>query len=98
MKTTKLVLRTWEQWESDGFHVIKGQRATAYNGRSQALFSSAQVTKTIHHSFGDIHYPHGEVLTASEPQPRTVYYADGSGYVDYGGPCGPLYFDRNGNT
>ena len=29
---------------------------------------------------------------------ETVYYADGSGYVPASGPCGPLYFDRDGNT
>ena len=29
---------------------------------------------------------------------ETVYFADGSGYVPASGPCGPLYFDYNGNT
>lgn len=29
---------------------------------------------------------------------RTVYFEDGSGYIDNGGPCGPLYFDKFGNT
>lgn len=34
----------------------------------------------------------------TDTEVERVTYADGSGYVNYGGPCGPLYFDRNGNT
>jgi hypothetical protein len=30
--------------------------------------------------------------------PTAVYHADGSGYLPASGPCGPLYFDRNGET
>ena len=29
---------------------------------------------------------------------HVVYHPDGSGYLDCGGPCGPLYFDQNGDT
>lgn len=35
--------------------------------------------------------------TASDER-EVVYYADGSGYLKGGGPCGDLHFDRNGNT
>lgn len=93
----RLILKTWNEWESEGFHVIKGQKAIAYNGRSQALFSHNQVSKIRHHAYG---YDETRIYAEPyvEPQPKTVYYADGSGYVDFGGPCGPLYFDRNGNT
>lgn len=97
MKQQKLILKTWDEWESGGHHVIKGEKAVAYNKRNIALFSHLQVTKTIHHNYG-YDYQERKTFYTSEPEPKTVYFADGSGYVDYGGPCGPLYFDRNGNT
>ena len=90
-----LCLKTWNEWESDGFHVIRGQKATAYNSSNQALFTQSQVTKTVHHSYDERKHL-TEVSRGNEPE--YVYYADGSGYVNYGGPCGPLYFDRNGDT
>lgn len=34
----------------------------------------------------------------TQDEREIVYYADGSGYAKGGGPCGDLYFDRNGNT
>lgn len=34
----------------------------------------------------------------NDGETETVYYADGSGYVPGSGPCGPFYFDYNGNT
>lgn len=92
-----LSLKTWDEWESDGFHVIRGQRAVAYNSNNKALFDKSQVTKTVHHSYDERKHV-TEVSRNNEPKPEYVYYADGSGYVNYGGPCGPLYFDRNGNT
>lgn len=92
-------LRTWNEWEAKGFHVIKGQKAVAYDKNHTALFTERQVTKTTHHRYGyDYTYDRAQAEYKPEPAPQTVYYADGSGYVDYGGPCGPLYFDRNGNT
>jgi hypothetical protein len=90
-------LKTWDEWEANGLHVIKGQRAVAYNSKTKALFSREQVTKTIHHTYDERKHL-TEVSRGNEPEPERVYYADGSGYVNYGGPCGPLYFDRNGNT
>ena len=99
MKSKKrLVLKTWNEWESEGYHVIKGQKAIAYNGKSQALFAVHQVTKTIHYSHAPDVTRFDYAREYIEKEPETVYYADGSGYVNYGGPCGPLYFDRNGNT
>lgn len=95
----KLILKTWDEWESEGFHIIKGQKAAGYNKANKALFSDRQVTKTVHHRYGyDYTRDRAEAAYKPDPEPRTVYYADGSGYVDFGGPCGPLYFDRNGNT
>jgi hypothetical protein len=38
------------------------------------------------------------LIREAQEESRTVRYADGSGYVDFGGPCGPLYFDRDGNS
>lgn len=93
----KLILKTWNEWESEGFHIIKGQKAAGYNKNNVALFSADQVTKTVHHRYG-YDYTKDRAQYKAEPEPETVYYADGSGYVNYGGPCGPLYFDRNGNT
>ena len=95
----RLILKTWDEWESDGFHVIRGQKAVGYTKRNQALFSNSQVTKTVHHSPGyDYTMDRARGEYNPDPEPKRVYYADGSGYVDFGGPCGPLYFDRNGNT
>lgn len=34
----------------------------------------------------------------SDEYHTVVYHQDGSGYVEGSGPCGPLYFDRNGDT
>jgi hypothetical protein len=34
---------------------------------------------------------------SGEPE-HVVYNEDGSGYLKCGGPCGDLYFDRNGDT
>lgn len=33
----------------------------------------------------------------TEPEPSRTYYADGSCDVNFGGPCGPLHLDRDGN-
>lgn len=38
-----------------------------------------------------------DYVCRQEREIERVYYADGGGYVNYGGPCGPLYFDRDGN-
>lgn len=81
--------------------MIKGEKAVAYNKRNIALFSHLQVTKTIHHNYGydyDERKTFNELRYKPEPEPKTVYFADGSGYIDFGGPCGPLYFDRNGDS
>ena len=95
----KLTLKTWDEWESDGLHVIKGQKAVGYDKNNKALFSERQVTKTVHHRYGyDYTNDRARAEYKPEPEPERVYFADGSGYVNYGGPCGPLYFDRNGNT
>lgn len=95
----RLILKTWDEWESEGFHIIKGQKAVAYNKSNKALFACNQVTKTVHHRPGyDYTKDQAAFEYKPEPKPKTVYYADGSGYVDLGGPCGPLYFDINGNT
>lgn len=37
------------------------------------------------------------VEVREEPN-RITHFADGSGIRHCGGPCGDLYFDRNGNT
>lgn len=93
------VLKTWDEWESEGFHVIKGQKAVAYDIKSVALFSSDQVAKTVYHGYEYDPIRRLDVPTYTrEPEPRVVYYADGSGYVEASGPSGPLYFDRDGNT
>lgn len=58
----------------------------------------------VHSHPGRRYYTDDEDRTPSESEPETyagrrvVRHADGSGYVEAGGPCGPLYFDRNGNT
>ena len=96
----KLVLKTWDEWEAQGYHVIKGQKAMAFNKRNIALFDINQVTKTIYRDRYGYDYTMNQAAMqcGTGDQPKTVYFADGSGYVDFGGPCGPLYFDRNGNT
>ena len=95
---------SWEGWKKRDYHVIKGQKAIAFTKDETALFGYWQVTLrkvyTAHRWDDDYAYwkstsPTKEV---AEPEQRVVYYADGSGYLDCGGPCGPLYFDRNGET
>jgi hypothetical protein len=39
-----------------------------------------------------------EEYRRAEPEREPVYFADGSGCLPARGPCGPLYFDRNGET
>jgi len=91
-------LKTWNEWESLGFHIVKGQKAVAFDKNNIALFADNQVAKTVRYNRAPDVTNSRRVQQYVDEKPETVYYADGSGYVNYGGPCGPLYFDRNGNT
>lgn len=99
-KTPNPNMKTWDQWKELDLHVKKGEKAKAFNAAGKALFDRAQVTTRVRwYPDEDYGYwgraPREEY---KEEEPKVVYYADGSGYVNYGGPCGPLYFDRNGDT
>lgn len=39
------VLKTYEQWNSDGYYICKGSRSVGKNDEGQCLFDSTQVTK-----------------------------------------------------
>lgn len=96
-------LDTWDGWKKHSRYVVKGQKATTFNAGGKALFGYWQVTtqppKTSARYSDDWDYDFTQPsYYKEEPEPETVYYADGSGYVNFGGPCGPLYFDRNGES
>jgi len=75
---------------------MKGQKAHSFREDGKALFL---VTQTDHY-FSKSYEPRQVVEEHCETtkEPEVVYFADGSGYRNCGGPCGPLYFDKFGNT
>ena len=93
---------SFDGWKKLGFHVIKGQKAKTFDNAGIALFSYNQVAKNVQkpHNYASDWDDDFSYSTPSyrEPESETVYFADGSGYLKCGGPCGNLYFDRNGNT
>jgi hypothetical protein len=93
---------TWEGWMSKRWYVIKGQKAHHFSRAGDAMFGYWQVTrrtsKPRHYEYYTDYHSRRQDPTPKREEHETVYYADGSGYVNFGGPCGPLYFDRNGDT
>lgn len=99
---------TWDGWKAKKWYVIKGQKAEAFNSNGEALFGYWQVvqrtrsTPSYRSYHEDAYWERStrskKVDRPAEREPDTVYYADGSGYVDFGGPAGPLWFDRNGES
>ena len=97
-------VETFDGWKKHDRYVSKGQKAIAYDSADRALFGYWQVTTRTparRYSYDwDVDFTQPSYY--DEPKPKhesdTVYYADGSGYLKCGGPCGNLYFDRNGDT
>ena len=96
-------LETWDGWKKHSRYVIKGQKATTFDSSGKALFGYWQVTTRASsprysYDWDDDFSRPSQYNYEPDPEPETVYYADGSGYLKCGGPCGNLYFDRNGET
>jgi hypothetical protein len=90
-------MKTFNDWSYLGYKIKKGSKATWVD--DVAMFSSFQVEKVIRHYHPPVNKPKPiPVEKEYQDEPKTIYYADGSGYVEGRGPCGPLYFDYNGNT
>lgn len=94
---------TWDEWKALGKGIIKGQKASGRNAKGVATFGYWQVTEPNRYYpvyvRDDDMYPYKYSTPEqyySSPEPEPVYYSDGSGYLPRSGPCGPLYFDRNG--
>jgi len=92
-----MTYRSFDEWSSLGYKINKGSKASWVDDK--AVFSNQQVVKhTRSYSDNRDYYKHPPKQTATTEERDIVYYADGSGYLASGGPSGPLYFDRDGNT
>lgn len=95
-------LKTWDEWKALDLHVVKGEKSCGRNAQGVPVFHRSQVTRRVRTAyynggFVDTRRPTSEDYSEDE-ESDTVYYADGSGYRKGSGPCGPLYFDKFGNT
>lgn len=93
-------LKTFDDWKTCGRYVVKGQKAHSFNEEGKALFDISQTDKKVYRvsSWGYVQETDYYKPDIEPKESDTVYYADGSGYRKGGGPCGPLYFDKFGNT
>ena len=92
-----MTYRSFDEWSSLGYKIIKGSKASWVD--SKAVFSNTQVVKhTKYYPDSRDNYDYHYKQDSTPKERDIVYYADGSGYLNCGGPCGPLYFDRDGNT
>ena len=93
-----MTYRSFDKWSNLGYKIIKGSKALWVEDKP--VFSDKQVIKSSPPTYHREPYGYNQWYDTSykEPECETVYYADGSGYLPACGPCGPLYFDRNGNT
>jgi hypothetical protein len=51
-----MLLKTYDEWKKEGFHVIKGQKASARNAKGEAVFDTSQVKKYMYSSSVDEDY------------------------------------------
>jgi len=93
-----VIYKSFNEWSSTGYKIIKGSKAVWVEDKP--VFSNEQVVKAVPptYSYTQQPYYHDPTPFIPEKEQEAVYYADGSGYLPAAGPCGPLYFDRNGNT
>lgn len=93
-----MIYKSFDEWSDSGYKIIKGSKAAWVEDKP--VFSDKQVVKSSPPIYPPSKYNYTLPcdLQYQELRPESVYYADGSGYLPASGPCGPLYFDRNGNT
>jgi len=99
-----MLTHSFDEWSKLGYTIKKGSKASWVD--NIAVFTEDQVRPFItqRYSSSNQRYPvsmpnyYQRQSDVDRDRPETVYYADGSGYLPASGPCGPLYFDRDGNT
>lgn len=104
-QTGGIIYSTFEGWLEQGRVVVRGQKAKCFNEHGVALFSKDQTKDHMAKQYSDrmriYEYRqdyYNEVYEAPFTEhPIVTEYADGSSTVNFGGPCGPMYFDRDGN-
>lgn len=87
---------TFEGWKIRGRIVIKGEHGIK-DKDGKYLFTLNQ-TKPYKPIYRIPAVYETEKNYSIDLPPKRTYYADGSSEVNYGGPCGPMYFDRNGDS
>jgi|GEM_PF-4639857 len=89
--------KTAEDWSKDKWRIMAGEKASWINGI--AYFSNKQI-KAIHNykKYPTLETPKNKSLYVERNPSEPVFFPDGSGYYPASGPCGPLYFDCNGET
>lgn len=92
--------KTAKDWSRAEWRIMTGAKASWLNG--VAYFSNKQIVSVCHKhrvpkkptkKIEEKRDPY-EDRKSSEP----IFFPDGSGYYPASGPCGPLYFDCNGET
>jgi len=84
-------------WNNKGRRIHKGSKACGFTKDGIPLFSKDQTyTRTVKQNswISKSDYIH----TEKEEEPKVRYYSDGSCEVMFGGPCGSLYLDYNGES